>query len=276
MAARYTEKEVVERLRAEIKKGKPLFMPNCGCGLTAKLQEKGGADLICASATSWWRMKGQGSLAPLMPYSDINEVIFRLVPEIVATVKNVPLLSLSGATNPLLPHKQHLQRLWDAGISGINPFMVKIYGEAIMDQMENIGMGWSREVDMIKTAHEMNMFPLAYAFSPKEATILAEAGAAAISSHVGATQGGLMGAKTGLTLEQATQLSQQIFDAARKVNPSVILFAHGGPIEGPKEVEYVFKNTNAQGFIGGSAAERVPIEKAVYAATLEYKQIPIK
>jgi predicted TIM-barrel enzyme len=276
MATRYSEKEVIERLQAEIKKGRPLFMPNCGCGLTAKLQEKGGADLICVSATSYWRMKGQGSLAPLMPYSDINKVIFDLAPEIVANVKSAPLLSLSGATNPLLPHKQHLQRLWDAGISGINPFMVKIYGDAIMDQMENIGMGWTREVDMIRTAHEMNMFTLAYAFTPAEATILAEAGAAAISSHVGSTKGGLMGAKTGLSLEQASEVSQQIFDAARKVNPAVILFAHGGPIEGPREVEYVFKNTNAQGFIGGSAAERVPIEKAVYAATLEYKQIPIK
>ena len=276
MAMRYSEKEVLDRLHAEIKKGKPLFMPNCGCGLTAKLQEKGGADLICISATSFWRIKGQGSLAPLMPYGDINEVIFDLAPEIVATVKNAPLLSLSGATNPLLPHKQHLQRLWDAGVSGINPFMMKIYGEALMDQMENIGMGWTREVDMIRTAHEMNMFSLAYAFTPAEATILAEAGASAISSHVGATKGGLMGAKTGLNLEEATQLSQHIFDAARKVNPAVILFAHGGPIEGPTEVEYVFKHTNAQGFIGGSAAERVPIEKAVYAATLEYKQIPLK
>jgi predicted TIM-barrel enzyme len=276
MASRYTEKEVVERLQAEIRKGKPLFMPNCGCGLTAKLQEKGGADLICVSATSFWRMKGQGSLAPLMPYSDINQVIFSLAPEIAANVKNAPLLSLSGATNPFLPHKEHLQKLWDAGISGINPFMMKIYGEAIMDQMENIGMGWSREVEMIRTAHEMKMFALAYAFTPEEARILTEAGAAAISSHVGATQGGMVGAKTGFTLEAATQLSQQIFDAARKVNPNVILFAHGGPIEGPREVEYVFKHTNAQGFIGGSAAERVPIEKAVYAATMEYKQIPIK
>ena len=276
MAARYTEKEVIERLQAEIKRGKPLFMPNCGCGLTAKLQEKGGSDLICISATSFWRMKGQGSLAPLMPYCDINEVILSLAPEIMANVKNVPVVSLSGATNPLLPHKKHLQKLWDAGISGINPFMMKIYGEAIMDQMENIGMGWTREVEMIRTAHEMNMFTLAFAFTPAEATILAEAGASAVSSHVGATKGGLMGAKTGLNLEEATQLSQQIFDAARKVNKSVILFAHGGPIEGPREVEHVFKHTNAQGFIGGSAAERVHIEKAVYAATLEYKQIPIK
>lgn len=276
MVKRYTEKEVVERLQEQIKLGKPLFMPNCGCGLTAKLQEKGGADLICVSSTSYWRMKGQGSLAPLMPYCDINEIIFELAPEIVANVKDAPIVSLSGATNPLLPHHEHLKRLWDAGISGINPFMMRIYGDMVCEQMEQIGMGWSREVEMVKTAHEMDMFSLAYAFSPKEATILAEAGAPAIASHAGATQGGLAGAKTNYTLEDATELSQKIFDAARKVNPDVILFAHGGPIKGPKEVEYVFKNTNAQGFIGGSAAERIPIEKAVFAATKEYKEIPMK
>ena len=276
MAKRYTEKEVIERLQAQIKMKKPLFMPNCGCGLTAKLQEKGGADLICVSATSYWRMKGQGSLAPMMPYCDINQIIFDLAPEIVANVKEAPILSLSGATNPLLPHEEHLKRLWDAGISGINPFMIKIYGDEIVEQMENIGMGWTREVEMVKTAHEMNMFSLAYAFTPEEATILAEAGASAISSHLGATKGGVVGAKTGDSLEEAAQISQQIFDAARKVNPDIILFAHGGPIEGPKEVEYIFKHTNAQGFIGGSAAERVPIEKAVYAATKEYKEIPME
>lgn len=276
MAKRYTEKEIIERLREQIKQKKPLFMPNCGCGLTAKLQERGGADLICVSATSYWRLKGQGSLAPLMPYCDINQIIFDLAPEIVANVKDTPILSLSGATNPLLPHREHLKRLWDAGISGVNPFMMKIYGEQVMEQMEQIGMGWSREVEFVRVAHEMNMFALAYAFTPEEATILAEAGAPAIASHVGSTQGGIMGAKAKMTLEEAAEISQRIFDAARKVNPDVILFAHGGPIEGPKEVEFIYKNTDAHGFIGGSAAERIPIEKAVLAATQEYKNIPMK
>jgi predicted TIM-barrel enzyme len=275
MAKRYTEKEVIERLQAQIKQKKPLFMPNCGCGLTAKLQAKGGSDLICVSSTSFWRLKGQGSLAPLMPYCDINEIIFQLAPEIVANVHDTPILSLSGATNPLLPHDQHLQRLWDAGISGINPFMMKLYGEMIGEQMENIGMGWSREVSMVHEAHKMNMFSLAFAFTAEEATILTEAGASSVSSHVGSTQGGLMGAKTGYTLDEAADLSQKVFDAARKVNPDIILFAHGGPIEGPKEVEYLYAHTNAQGFIGGSAAERMPIEQSVLAATQSYKDVPM-
>ena len=273
MAKRYHEQEVVAMLKKQVEAGKMLFMPNCGCGLTAKLQEKGGADLICVSATSYWRMKGQGSLAPLMPYCDINEVIMQLAPEIVANVSSAPILSLSGATNPLYPHKEHLKRLWEAGISGINPFMMKIYGDAIMEQMAQIDMGWDREVDFVGEAHKMNMFSLAYAFTPDEARILAEVGCPAISSHVGSTVGGMKGAKSGLTLEEATQMSQEIFDAAKAVNPDVILFAHGGPMKGAREAEYVVKHTDAVGFIGGSAAKRMPIEKAVLAATEEYKAI---
>ena len=142
-----------------------------------------------------------------------------------------------------------------------------------MEQMAQIDMGWDREVDFVGEAHKMNMFSLAYAFTPDEARILAEVGCPAISSHVGSTVGGMKGAKSGLTLEEATQMSQEIFDAAKAVNPDVILFAHGGPMKGAREAEYVVKHTDAVGFIGGSAAERMPIEKAVLAATEEYKAI---
>ena len=153
MAKLYTAKEVTSRLRAEIDAGRPLFAPNCGFGLSAKLQEMGGADLIIASATSYWRMKGQGSLAALMPNSDINQVLFDLLPEIVANVSEAPVLTLSGAFNPLLPHKEHLERLRDAGVSGINPFMIKIYGDETVAQMDKIGIGWKREVEFLSLIH---------------------------------------------------------------------------------------------------------------------------
>lgn len=276
MAKRYTATEVVARLRKEINKGKPLFMPNCGMGLSAKLQEKGGSDIICISPTSYWRLKGMGSLASFLPFCDINQVIFDLAKEILPVVKEVPVISLSGPHNPLLPHKEHLQKLWDIGVSGVNPFISKLYGESFSEQIEHIGMGWSNEVEFVKMASEMNMFTFAYAFNPEEAKILADAGANIIASHLGSTTGGTIGAKTEITLEVAGEFTQKIFDAARKSNKDVILFAHGGPIEGPKEVEYIFKNTNAQGFTGGSAAERMPIEKAILSVTHEYKNIPIK
>ncbi len=273
MAKRYRAPEVTARLRAELAQGRPLFMPNCGAGLSAKMQERGGADLICISSTSYWRIKGQGSLAGLMPNGDANQIIFDLAPEIVANVKETPLLALSAAFNPLMPHDVHLQRLWDAGVSGINPFMIKIYGDATVEQMDAIGMGWNREVEFVREAKRMDMFSLVYAFNAHEARVMAEAGADAIASHCGATTGGVSGAKTSLTLEDATRLTQEIFDAAREVNPDVLLFAHGGPIEGPPEVEHVLRHTNCQGFIGGSAAERRPIEKAILAATQEYKSL---
>ena len=276
MAKRYTAKEVVERLRTELKAGRCLFMPNCGMGLSAKLQEKGGSDIICISPTSWWRLKGQGSLAAFLPYFDCNEAVFEVAREVVPVVKETPLISLSGPHNPLFEHRVHLKKLWDMNISGINPMISKLYDESFGEQIEHIGMGWSNEVEFVRVANEMNMFTFAYAFSPEEATILAEAGADVVASHVGSTKGGLTGAKTGFTLEEAAELSQRIFDAAKKVKKDVILFAHGGPIEGPKEVEYIFKNTDAQGFTGGSAAERMPIEKAVLGITEAYKNVPLK
>lgn len=273
MAKLYTAKEVTSRLRAEIDAGRPLFAPNCGFGLSAKLQEMGGADLIIASATSYWRMKGQGSLAALMPNSDINQILFDLLPEIVANVSEAPVLTLSGAFNPLLPHKEHLERLRDAGVSGINPFMIKIYGDETVAQMDKIGIGWEREVEFIETAVKMDMFTLAYAFTPEEAKVMASVGAHSIATHFGSTVGGLKGAASDMTLEEATERSQEMFDAALQENPDVILFAHGGPIEGPAEAAHVIKNTSAHGFIGGSAAERMPIEKAILAITNEYKNI---
>ena len=275
MAKRYTAKEVVARLRKEIEAGRPLFMPNCGMGLSAKLQERGGSDIICISPTSWWRLRGQGSLASFLPYCDCNELVFQLAKEIIPNIKDAPIISLSGPHNPLLDHREHLKRLWDVGISGINPLISRIYDESFGEQIEHIGMGWSKEVEFVKVAHEMEMFTFAYAFSPEEATVFAEAGADVVASHCGATKGGLTGAKAGLSLDEAAQLSQNIFDAAREVRKDVILFAHGGPIEGPEEVAYIFKHTDAHGFTGGSAAERTPIEKAIVDITEEYKSVPM-
>lgn len=275
MAIRYNAQEVVARLREEIKAGRPLFMPNCGMGISAKFQEKGGADLICISPTSWWRLKGMGSLAAFLPYSDVNQIVFELAKEILPNVKKTPVISLSGPHNPLLEHKEHLKKLWEMGISGINPFPSELYGQSFRDQIEHIGMGWSQEVEFIRVAHEMNMFTFGYASNPSEAIDLANAGADIIGSHLGATRGGDMGAETELTLEKSAELSQQIFDAARKIKKDVILFAHGGPMENPVAVEYVLKNTDAHGFTGGSAAERIPIEKAILEMTKAYKSIPV-
>lgn len=273
MAPRYTAGQIVERLRGEVAAGRALFMPNCGSGLTARLQEEGGADLICISATSWWRLRGQGSLAALMPNADVNAIVFDLAPEVVSNVTESPVLSLSGAFNPLLPHGEHLSRLWELGISGVNPFAIGLYGDELCAQLDAIGMGWQREVELVVEAAQREMFVLAYAFSPEQASVLAEAGAHAISAHVGPTVGGLRGARSAMSLETAAARSEEIFAAARHVDPDVLLFAHGGPIEGVAEVRYVLEHTSAQGFIGGSAAERIPIEQAVVAATRQYKDV---
>jgi len=275
VAVRYTAAEVVARLRKEIDAGRPLFMPNTGMGLSAKLQEQGGADLICVSGTSWWRLKGQGSLAAFLPYSDCNALIFELAKEILPVVKDTPVITLSGPHNPLFPHRDHLQKLWDLGMSGVTHLPAALFGKEFAEQVEHIGMGFGQEVEFIQTAHEMNMFTVAYAANPEEAVRFAHAGADVISSHIGATKGGDMGAATKLTLDDAVVISQKIFEAARAVRKDVIVFAHGGPLEGPEDVKYVLERTAAQGFIGGSAAERMPIEKALLEATRAFKNIPI-
>ncbi len=271
MAKRYTNKEINERLWNEVKKGRPLFVPNCGMGLSAKMQENGGADIIVASPSSWWRLRGTGSTAPWLPYGDINQTIDSILPEVTANVKDTPIITLSGCHNPLVDKRELLQHLWDKGVSGVNPFMVKVYDPPFNDLIENIGMGWSNELEFVEIAHKMQMFTLVYAYNEEEAVAFAERGADVISAHVGTTTGGFAGAKTKYTLEEATEQSQKIFDAALKVNPDILLLAHGGPIETPDDAAYVFRHTSAHGFIGGSAAERLPIEKAVMETTQAYK-----
>lgn len=273
MATRYTANEVVTRLRNEIETGRPLFMPNTGMGLSAKILEKGGADLICISCTSRWRLKGQGSLAGFLPYGDCNELVFEIAREVLPVVKEAPVLTLSGPHNQLLEHREHLRKLWDMGVSGVTPMPSKIFGPEFAAQMEQIGMGFGRELEFIEIAHEMNMFAFAYAFNGEEAEQFARAGADAICSHVGATKGGEIGAATELTLDDAATLSQEIFAAAKAVNKDVILFAHGGPLETPDDARYVVERTDAHGFMGGSAAERMPIEKAIFAATQAFKGV---
>ncbi len=271
MAIRYTRKEVIGRLQKEIDAGQPLFMPNTGMGLSAKIQEKGGADLICISCTSRWCLKGQGSLAGFLPYSDCNELVFEVAREVVPVVKEAPVLTLSGSHNQLLEHGAHLRQLWDMGVSGINPMPSGIFGAEFAAQMEQIGMGFTRELEFITAARERDMFTFAFAFNAEDAELLTRAGADAISSHLGATKGGEIGAATQMTLEQAASLSQEMFDAARLVNKDVILFAHGGPLETPEDARYVMQHSDAHGFMGGSAAERMPIEKAILDATQDFK-----
>ncbi len=271
MAIRYTRKEVIGRLQKEIDAGQPLFMPNTGMGLSAKIQEKGGADLICISCTSRWRLKGQGSLAGFLPYSDCNELVFEVAREVVPGVKEAPVLTLSGPHNQLLEHGAHLRQLWDMGVSGINPMPSGIFGAEFAAQMEQIGMGFTRELEFITAARERDMFTFAFAFNAEDAELLTRAGADAISSHLGATKGGEIGAAAQMTLEQAASLSQEMFDAARLVNKDVILFAHGGPLETPEDARYVMQHSDAHGFMGGSAAERMPIEKAILDATQDFK-----
>jgi predicted TIM-barrel enzyme len=271
MSILYTRAQVDSRIRREIAKGRPIFVPNCGCGLTAKLQEMGGADLIVASPTSYWRMKGQAAVNAFLPNMDSNQAVYEILPEITAIVKETPVMTLSNTHNPLLGHKRHLAKLKEYGVSGINPLMSNSYDKGFNERLLRFGIGWNTELEFVKAAIEMDMYTFAYAYNEEEAKILAANGCDIISSHLGQTAGGLVGADVKMTLEAASEITQRVFETARKENPKVILLAHGGPLTSVTDVEYVYKQTIADGFVGGSAAERLPIEKAVLEATKSFK-----
>lgn len=271
MAKLYTRKELDERLRNEIAAGRPLFMTNAGCGLTAKLQAMGGTDIIIVSPTSYWRMKGQSSINAFMPSANSVECIRSILPEISAVVDEAPLGVLYNCHNPLQDDVKILSEFKEQGVCAVNPLMVKAYGEAFNARLDSFGIGWQRELDIIKICHDLDMYTLSYAYTPEEAKILAGEGTDMIFSHLGQTIGGLLGSHAKMTLDEAVELSAAIFDAAREANPNILLMLHGGSLTTPEDVEYVYKRTNADGFVGGSAAERLPIEQSVLNATKSFK-----
>jgi len=241
MAKRYTRKEVINRLRDQVKKGKPILMFGAGIGLTAKSAEIGGADIIAVYSTAIYRMRGLPTLMAFMPYSDANEHVREMAREILPAVKEVPCIVGIGAHDPTLNRELFLDEMMSMGFSGVTnePFTV----------------GW--------------------AFNPLEARKMAEAGADVVGALVGVTVGGLTGAKKSLSLDEATAAVQAMCDEAKKVNPEVMVLSHGGPFKDPETAEYSIVHTDAVGYAAGSSGERMPTEKAVSEVTAMYKTMKL-
>lgn len=271
MSVVYTREQVIERLNKTIDTGKPIYLANTGCGLTARLEELGGADIISLAPTSYWRFKGMASFAGPNPFSDCYEVIMQVAREAAPMIKHTPLISLSCTRNPLRPQREHLEALREVGVCGITPLMTNGKGDYFEHKFSSVGVGYNKEIECIETARLMGMFTMVYAYTVEEAIALTAAGADAISAHLGGTVGGLVGSKTDMTIAQAAERSQKIFDAARQENKDAILFCHGGPVVSMDDVKYMMRETSAQGFIGGSAAERIPIEEAIIQTTQMFK-----
>jgi predicted TIM-barrel enzyme len=277
MAKRHSRKEVVKRLRDQIKKGRPVLLFGAGIGLTAKSAEMGGADIIAVYSTAVYRMRGLPSILAFLPYSDSNDHVRRMAAEILPAVKEAPCVAGIGAHDPALDVEKFMDEMTDMGFSGItNEPFAGIYGPEFAAQLEASGVGFSREAEMISLAARKDIFTVAWAFSTEESRKMAQAGADVVGALVGITAGGSTGAQKTQSLDQAAESVQAMCDAAKSENPGVIVISHGGPFKDPETAEYSLIHTDAEGYAAGSSGERLPTETAVSEITRQYKKMRLK
>jgi predicted TIM-barrel enzyme len=270
-----TRSEILARLRIHIHEGTPIIGGGAGTGISAKFEEAGGIDLIVIYNSGRYRMAGRGSLAGLMPYGDANAVVMDMAREVLPVVKDVPVLAGVCASDPFRLMHHFLQQVKDAGFSGVQNFpTVGLIDGSFRQNLEETGMGYDTEVDMIAQARELDLLTTPYAFNPTEAEQMSHAGADIVVAHMGLTTKGSIGAETARTLDDCVTDVQAIADAARAVRDDVIVLCHGGPIAMPEDAEYVLQRTeNVHGFYGASSMERLPVETALTEQIRKFKAI---
>ena len=271
----FTRQEVLARLRRNIDAGVPIIGGGAGTGISAKFEEAGGVDLIVIYNSGRFRMAGRGSLAGCMPYGDANAIVMEMAGEVLTVVKDTPVLAGVCGTDPFRLMDVFLKQVREAGFSGVQNFPTVALCDGMFRQnLEETGMGYGVEVEMIRTAHEMDLLTTPYAFKPAEAEAMADAGADVVVAHMGLTTKGAIGATSALSLEDAPAKVQAIADAARGVNPDVIVLCHGGPISMPDDAQYVLARTQGvHGFYGASSMERLPTEIAITEQMARFKAI---
>lgn len=271
----FDRKELLKKYHAMIDRNEPIIGGGAGTGLSAKCEEAGGIDLIVIYNSGRYRMAGRGSLAGLMPYGDANGVVMEMAGEVLPVVKNTPVLAGVCASDPFRLMDKFLDDIKSAGFSGIQNFpTVGLIDGNFRANLEETGMSYQLEVDVVAMAHEKDMLTTPYVFSADDATAMAKAGADIIVCHLGLTTGGSIGAETGVTLKECPALVDEWSAAALAVNPEAIILVHGGPVAMPEDAEYVLSRTkNCHGFYGASSMERLPTEVALTEQTRKFKQI---
>ncbi len=273
--AGFERSALVEKYRGMIARGEPIVGGGAGTGLSAKCEEAGGIDLIVIYNSGRYRMAGRGSLAGLMPYGDANQIVVEMAAEVLPVVKNTPVLAGVNGTDPFRLMDVFLDELKAIGFSGVQNFpTVGLIDGTFRANLEETGMSFGLEIDMIATAHEKDMLTTPYVFSEDDAAAMAKAGADIIVCHLGLTTGGAIGAETALTLQDCPAKVDAWAEAALRVNSQAIVLVHGGPVALPEDAEFVLKNTeNCHGFYGASSMERLPVEDALAEQTRRFKQI---
>ncbi len=278
MAIRYSRNQVAARLAATLKAGSPVIVAGAGNGLSAKCAELGGIDLIIIYNSGRFRMDGMPSIAGLMPYGNANDIVLEMGERhVLPAVKGTPVLAGVCGTDPTRDMRRFLGRVVDTGFSGVinYPTVARFEGNLRRD-LESVGLGFAREVEMIGMARELDLYTTCYVRTPEESRQMAAAGVDLVVPHVGLTTGGTIGAKNALSLEEAAAATQAMIRAAREVNPEVIALAHGGPIAGPEDVAYILTHTDAQGFVGASSMERLPVERAIVQVVEDLKALRLR
>lgn len=267
--------KILEKFRAMIARGEPIIGGGAGTGLSAKCEEAGGIDLIVIYNSGRYRMAGRGSLAGLLAYGDANAIVVDMAREVLPVVKHTPVLAGVNATDPFRQMDVFLDELKRIGFSGVQNFpTVGLFDGMFRANLEETGMSYGLEVDMIAMAHAKDMLTTPYVFNEGEAAAMAKSGADIIVCHMGLTTGGSIGADTALKLEDCPALIDAWAEAALKVNPDVIILSHGGPIAMPADAEFIMKNTrHSHGFYGASSMERLPTEVALTEQTRQFKKI---
>jgi predicted TIM-barrel enzyme len=267
--------QALEGLRTQVAAGAPIVGAGAGTGLSAKCAEAGGADIIIIYNSGRYRMAGRGSLAGLMPYGDANAIVVEMAAEVLPIVKETPVLAGVCGTDPFRLMPVFLRQLKDIGFSGVQNFpTVGLIDGGFRQNLEETGMGYGLEVEMIRSAHDLDLLTTPYVFSPDDARAMTEAGADVLVAHMGLTTGGAIGAETGRTLDGSVELIQAIRDAAVEVNPEVIVLCHGGPISEPDDAAYVLeRTTGVAGFFGASSMERLPTEIAITETVRRFKAL---
>jgi predicted TIM-barrel enzyme len=272
---RESREQIMERLRAMIARGEPIIGGGAGTGLSAKCEEAGGIDLIVIYNSGRYRMAGRGSLAGLMPYGDANAIVMEMAGEVLPVVKRTPVLAGVCATDPFRMMDVFLDEVKRVGFAGVQNFpTVGLIDGTFRQNLEETGMAYAMEVDMIAMARAKGLLTTPYAFTEGDAAAMAAAGADIIVAHLGLTTGGSIGAETALKLADCPAVVDRLAAAALAVKPDAIILVHGGPVATPADAEFVLKTaTVCHGFYGASSMERLPTETALTEQTRAFKRI---
>jgi len=265
--------ESLRRLREQVTKNSPIIGAGAGTGISAKFAEQGGVDIIIIYNSGRYRMAGRGSLAGLLPYGDANAIVVEMASEVLPVVKDTPVLAGVCGTDPFRLMPTFLRQLKDMGFDGVQNFpTVGLIDGVYRTNLEETGMGYNLEIDMIRQAHQLDMLTCPYVFNTADAKAMAEAGADVLVPHMGLTTKGSIGAETNLTLEESAKRVQAMHDAAIEVNPDILVLCHGGPIAEPEDAQYIFEHTTGiAGFFGASSIERLPVEPAIKEQAHKFK-----